>query len=118
MGATRRTAVWAARGLALLCVVVAAGGCRGRAEGVPEGAKFEKVSKRRIAYTAPQDGTVYVVDDWDNQLLYSGPVRQGDEVVVDPGAGVLSVAGKEVSPQRKLHSGDHSIYLLRGEAVR
>ena len=87
-----------------------ASGCRGRAAGVPEAAKFENASKR-IDYTARGDATVYVVDDWYNRLVYKGPVRQGERVVVDPGAGTLTVAGKDVAGGRKLTDADHSLYV-------
>ena len=108
---TRRAAVWAVVALAALVLAGAAGGCRGRAPGVPEDAKFVKATKRRNTYTAPHDGTVYVVDDWYNRLVYSGPVKQGEEVVVDPGAGALTVGGKDVAAGRKLTDADHSIYV-------
>ena len=116
MGVTRPAAAWAVRVLFALATFSLAGtaaGCRGRAEGVPEGAKFEKASKR-LNYAAPQDGSVYVVDDWHNRLVYSGPVRRGDRVVVDPGAGTLTVGGKDVAGGRKLTDADHSIYLEAG----
>jgi hypothetical protein len=112
---TRRAAVWAVLGLATFVFAGAAGGCRGRAAGVPEGAKFVKATKRRNTFSAPHDGTVYVVDDWYNRLVYSGPVKQGDEVVVDPGAGLVSVGGKDVTGGRKLTDGDHSIYMGPGD---
>ena len=108
---TRRAAVLAVLGLASFILAGGAGGCRGRAPGVPEDAKFVKATKRRNTFSAPNDGTVYVVDDWYNRLVYSGPVKQGDEVVVDPGAGVIAVGGKDVTGGRKLTDADHSIYM-------
>ena len=110
MGVRRRAGVWAVLALATLWLLGGAGGCRGRAAGVPEAAKFEKASKR-INYTARQDGTVYVVDDWYNRLVYKGPLRQGQQVVVDPGAGTLTVGGKDVAGGRKLTDTDHSLYV-------
>jgi hypothetical protein len=103
--------VWAVLGLAAFAVALPAAGCRGRAPGVPEEAKFVKATKRRNAYAAPHDGTVYVVDDWYNRVVYSGPVKQGEEVVVDPAAGVITVGGKDVAGGRKLTDTDHSIYM-------
>jgi hypothetical protein len=110
MGVTRRARVWAVFALAALSLAGGAGGCRGRAAGVPEAARFEKAGKR-VSYTAPHDGTVYVVDDWFNRLVYKGPVHRGDHVVVVPGAGTLTVAGKDVAGGRKLTDADHSIYV-------
>ena len=43
-----------------------------------------------------RDGTVYVVDSWYNKLLYQGPARQGEEVVVDPDADQVTVGGQVV----------------------
>jgi hypothetical protein len=113
---TRRAAVWAVLGLAACAFSGGAGGCRGRAPGVPEGAKFVKATKRRNTYAAPHDGTVYVVDDWYNRLVYSGPVKQGEEVVVDPGASMITVGGKDVAGGRKLSDVDHSVYMGPGNA--
>jgi hypothetical protein len=107
-------AAWAVCGVLAAAIAVGPTGCRGRADGVPEAAKFQKASKRRIAWTAPGDGTAYVVDDWYNRLIYSGPVRQGDEIVVDPEANELSVGGKAVPTEKKLTSADHSLWLLTG----
>jgi hypothetical protein len=108
---TRRAAAYAMLGLAAFVLAGGAGGCRGRAPGVPEDAKFVKATKRRNTYAAPQDGTVYVVDDWYNRLVYSGPVKQGDEVIVDPGAGAITVGGKDVTGGRKLTDAEHAIYM-------
>jgi hypothetical protein len=115
MVVTGRAAVWAASGLAALSLAIGAAGCRGRAAGVPQGAKFEKAGPR-IQYTAAQDGTVYVVDDWYNRLVYSGRVRAGDEVVVNPAAGTLTVNGKDQAGGRKLTDAEHSIYVQAGRA--
>ena len=111
MVVTRRAAVWAVLGTVAFAFAGGAGGCRGRAPGVPGDAKFIKATRRRNTFAAPHDGTVYVVDDWYNRLVYSGPVKQGEEVVVDPGAGVLTVGGKDVAGGRKVSDVDHSIYV-------
>ena len=111
MGISRRAAVWAVLGIAAVVFAGTAAGCRGRAPGVPEDAKFVKATKRRNTYAAPHDGTVYIVDDWYNRLVYSGTVKQGDEVVVDPAAGAITVGGKDVAGGRKLTDADHSIYM-------
>jgi hypothetical protein len=111
MVVTRRAAVWAVLGMTAFAFSAGAGGCRGRAPGVPEDAKFIKATGRRNTFAAPHDGTVYVVDDWYNRLVYSGPVKQGEEVVVDPGAGLLYVGGKDVAGGRKVSDVEHSIYM-------
>src|SRR5215211_8271431 len=111
MGISRRAAVWAVLGIATVVFAGAAAGCRGRAPGIPDDAKFVKATSRRNTYSAPHECTVYVVDDWYNRVVYSGHVKQGEEVVVDPGAGVISVGGRDVTGGRKLTDSDHAIYM-------
>ena len=113
MGANGRPAAWVVLGLAVLFVAAGSAGCRGRAPGVPDAAKFAKAGNP-LNYTAPHDGTVFVVDDWYNRVVYSGPVRQGEHVLVDPGAGTLSVGGKDVAGGRQLTKGEHSVYVKAG----
>lgn len=103
-------------GLALAVAAGAVGGCQGQPKGMPEAARFKKAGKYKIAYVAEQDGTAYVVDEWDNTLKYSGPVRKGDRIVVDPDADKITVNDAAVSTG-KVYSSGHVIYLAPAAAT-
>ena len=117
MHLARRAAVSVVWCLAVWGLALGPAGCRGRAAGVPGAAKFFKAGKR-VAYTAPSGGTVFVVDDWYNRLVYSGPVKQGDEVVVDARSNVLTVAGERVAGDKKLTEAEHSVWVDTNGAAR
>lgn len=61
---------------------------------VPSSATMAVEGNERLAYAAPHDGTVYLYDVGNDQIIYSGAVREGDEVVLDPKENKLTVAGR------------------------
>ena len=54
-----------------------------------------------VTATAPDDGTVYVSDKEGGQVLYSGRVKKGDTVSVNPEKGMIQLNGA-MAEQRTL----------------
>jgi hypothetical protein len=51
---------------------------------------------RTIRYEATRDGRVYVYDEDDDRVVYSGKLFRGENFVADPDRDVLSVNGKRL----------------------
>jgi hypothetical protein len=83
--------------------VTAAGmaGCSTPARGeeaIPPSAQVLSSGQNGLITAKPNvAGTVYVYDASANRLIYSGLVEGGDKVVVDPGAGLITVNTVTVS---------------------
>ena len=90
----KATLTLAAVGLAVILT-----GCAGRPVGVPPFSQLVAQAPSQVAsFQAPDDGTVYVAGPGhfgqDRHLTYSGLVRRGEIVTVDPVAGKLLINSK------------------------
>jgi hypothetical protein len=65
----------------------------------------EGTGATRLIHRPLRDGTIYVQDKSDGKVIYTGPVRAGDNVVIDPKADALTVNDIQVRPDPKLNSG-------------
>ena len=65
----------------------------------------EGTGATRLIHRPLRDGTIYVQDKSDGKVIYTGPVRAGDDVVIDPKADALTVNDIQVRPDPKLNSG-------------
>jgi hypothetical protein len=85
---------------------------------VPSGATTVGMAQAQPwTWYADRTGTLYVVDKPDDKVIYRGPVRTGQTVVVDPQVKRITVEGREVS-QGKLVSGHRNDIYLQSGAVR
>jgi hypothetical protein len=81
------------------------GGCSSEgASSIPSSAMLSAEGTRRLVYTPTAPGTLYVYDRTANQLVYSGDVEPGGEILVDPDANRISADGKLLQ-EKKLISG-------------
>jgi hypothetical protein len=66
--------------------VVAAGCAKDRPKSVPADAQSvaKQTGTNPVNFTAPNDGTVYVYDRSAKKMLYSGRVRRGETLELDP----------------------------------
>jgi len=79
------------------------GGVASHPAKVPEDARrVAEATGSRLIHRTLREGTVYVVDGESNKVLYSGPVRAGANVVVDPAANAITVNDQQVKPSVKL----------------
>jgi hypothetical protein len=85
--------------LVAIGIFAALAGCAGRPVGVPPFSHLVAQAPSQVAsFQAPDDGTVYIAGPghWgeDRHLTYSGLVRRGEIVTVDPVAGKLLINSK------------------------
>jgi hypothetical protein len=84
--------------LSVLPVALAAGcASQERRAEIPSGAQVVAEGNNKISYTAPRDGTVWVFNQGNGNMEYSGRVMRGDMVVVDPDKDKIFVNGKDVN---------------------
>jgi hypothetical protein len=64
--------------------------------GLPRGATLvAETPDFKAGFTAPDDGTVYIFTRGDTTYLrYSGPIKKGDVLTIDPEANAVTVGNK------------------------
>lgn len=94
----------------LVMVSLAFAGCAtSPPDGTPAHTKWKAQGKERVHYVAEADGCVYVTDQWDGKMIWSGDVSKGDTVVVQPREDRITVNDQPVYSQ-KLYDNDHWIF--------
>jgi hypothetical protein len=69
----------------MLALVILLGGCASEnPKDLPGDAALKAEGNDKVAWSAPQHGTVYIYDNNNEHLLYSGEVHRGDLVSIDP----------------------------------
>ena len=89
-------------------------GCQpeARPEFIPSTAQIMDSGNGAMHYTASDDGTVYVYDQPANKLVWSGKVRKGEAVDVDPIKNQVMAHGNIVT-MKTLNNGDRNdIYFV------
>jgi hypothetical protein len=59
--------------------------------------RVEEGVGQTLRYEAERDGRVYVYDEDDDRVVYSGKLYRGEDFVADPDRDVLSVNGKRLN---------------------
>lgn len=86
-------------------------GCRpDRHEVVPSTAHVGAEGNERLTFTTDGPGTIYVVDESDNKLLYSGHAPGRRQVVVDPERNEIMVDGALVQEDSLRPGNTRKIY--------
>ena len=96
-------------------------GCQQQKRSSKVPAEAMTVGKAQMApwtWYADRTGTLYVVDMPEDKVVYRGPVRTGQTVVVDPQVKRITIEGREVSPQGKFVNGHRNDIYLQSGAVR
>ena len=75
--------------------------------------KVEEGVGDRLRYEADRDGRIYVYDEDDDRVVYSGKVYRGEDFVVDPDADVLSVDGKRLGDVNLRAKHRYRVYFMR-----
>jgi hypothetical protein len=80
---------------------------------VPSSAMLRTEGTGRVVFTAPSTGTVYVYDDTQDRMIYSGQVMAGQRVTVTPKDDRIDLDDHKVSDQT-LHPGNsYQVYFDR-----
>ena len=92
-----------------------AAGCasNSRPADVPSTAILETGGRERLVYVPSNSGMLYISDQNDRAILYSGRVLAGDHIVVDPDANRVAINDRVVVSENVGHE-THRIYLLPG----
>lgn len=78
---------------------LAAGCVHGNGPNIPAGAEEVATGNRQVAYTVPQDGKIYLRDDFDNRTAYSAEVRKNEVVRFDPKQNAVLIDGAVAAQQ-------------------
>jgi hypothetical protein len=80
---------------------------------VPASAGIQAAGDSSLTFTPPADGEIWVSDVGSNNIVYSGHVRQGDSVMVDPDKNQVTVNGL-VAVNHDISHSSHKIYFESG----
>ena len=64
----------------------------------------------KLKWEADLDGAIYVYDRDQDSIRYTGPVRRGDEIIVQPNDDKVMVAGRIVSQEDLRRDDYHQLY--------
>jgi hypothetical protein len=76
-------------------------GCAERHSAIPKSARLmaeDRASK--VDFVAPDDGQVFVEDNSSNKLLYSGTMREGERLAINPIKDQITINGQMVRDQK------------------
>jgi hypothetical protein len=76
----------------------------------PRWAVLAKDDKGKIRWTADDSGTFYVYDVDKDFVRYQGPVRRGQEIIVQPGDDIVYVDGRAVSHENLRKDARHQVW--------
>lgn len=89
-------------------------GCTATGKGaIPPGADEVDSGRGELRYEAQRDGKVWVYDAETDKMVYTGQIRDGQRVVVNPGTNQITVGGETVSEQPLIRDHKYRIYFKR-----
>ena len=88
-------------------------GCTTGRDAVPRDADRLASGEGSMTARATHDGTAYVLDETDNKVVWTGPVRRDDEIVIDPADNRIRVGGDTVKEKALAREHRYIIYLRR-----
>lgn len=80
---------------------------------VPRNADIVRDGTDKLKWTADLDGDVYVYDTSEDRIVYTGPIRRNQELVVAPGDDKIYIEQKVVYNEDLRRSARHQIYFAR-----
>ena len=95
MTSLRKVAVTSVAGIALALGVAACE--QSHPQDVPGSAQLMQAGNKQVVFTPNQRGMVYVYDQQNNHLIWSGEVSEGRQIKVDPTSNQITVNGQVVS---------------------
>jgi hypothetical protein len=113
MSVLRNTLVGAMLGVAAATLVTGCAASGSHPNDVPGTAMLRSEGTGRIVDTAPDNGTVYVYDNSEDRMIYSGTVMSGQRVTVNPKDDRIDVDDRKVSDQTLPNGDSYRIYFDR-----
>ena len=96
--------------LASMLVGYALGCAQERHEVIPASAILGSEGEKRLTFTTNGPGMIYVHDQTDNSLVYSGEVDGERQIMVDPERNEITVDGRLVQEKQLDRGHTHRIY--------
>jgi hypothetical protein len=84
---------------------------------IPQGADMVAEGNEKVKWTADMDGTVFVFDRDKNNIRYTGPIRRGDDVIIQPDRDKIYVGDRNVYQGNLEKHSWHKIYFVPGRDV-
>lgn len=85
---------------------------------IPDNARIVEEGRGQIDWTATGDGTIYLFDASDKNVLYTSQVRDGQRIGFDPKDDEVSVNGKEVKSLSMADENTYRIYFVGNRDLR
>ena len=107
----RNRVTWIAA-MAVSAAAMVAGGCTGRGvQAIPPDAERVAAGEGEIEYESGKAGDIYVFDETDNKLVYSGQIRRDERLEVDPDEDVITINGRTVVERPLSENHRYRVYL-------
>jgi hypothetical protein len=90
----------------------------GQARRIPEWVKLVADGRDNLRWTADADGQVYVFDYETDHIVYSGPIRRDQEIVVSPMGNRVFLSGASVSEQPLRRGARNQVYFAGDQHAR
>jgi hypothetical protein len=100
-----------------LAPLTVAGCGSSRPADVPKSAALKTQGNDRVVYVAEDTGTVWIANHGTNDIVYSGPMRRGDRLVIDPADNRVTINDQTVT-RRDIGHRDRDIYFEPGPMRR
>ena len=84
---------------------------------IPRSADMVREGRDKLKWTADLNGDIYVYDAQDDRIVYTGPIRRNQELVIVPSDDRVYVEGRVVSNENLRRDAHHQVYFVR-EAPR
>lgn len=79
---------------------------------IPESADVVAEGHEKVKWTADMDGTVWIFDKDKNNIRWTGPVRRGDDIIIQPDRDKIYVGGRNIYQGNLEKQGWHKIYFV------
>jgi hypothetical protein len=102
--------------LASLLLLVTVTGCAGGGlKSIPGDAMLIQQGSGKFAYTATDDGAVYVRDSASDRIVYQGRVNKGQRLEVDAPGDQITLDGQKIKPVDLKPGDTYQIFFKAGE---
>jgi hypothetical protein len=81
---------------------------------IPEMADVVAEGHEKVKWAADMDGEIWVFDRDKNNIRYTGPIRRGEEVIIQPETDKIYVGGHVVFYHNLEKHSWHKIYFVPG----